>query len=155
MINYEFAYAVCRDDISTIENYELAIADQTQTWICHHKKGVDITREELVRLGLYYHQPSYDLIFVTKKEHNQIHKKRLFGDKKSKSERSKEMWKKRKEEGWTFSEESKEKMSKAHKELEPWNKGMPGHTKGKKRYTNGKIRIYAFECPEGFWEGWK
>lgn len=33
-------------------------------------------------------------------------------------------------------------------------KGMPGHTKGKKHYTNGVINVFAYECPEGFREGW-
>lgn len=192
MINEEFVYAVCKDDISLIENYQLAVNDNTQTYVCHHKKGVGISKNELIELGLYYHQPANDLIFVTKKEHNRIHKKILFGDSKSKSERSKEMWEKRKENGWHFPEDALQKMSNAKKGKDPWNKGkvgvqhhseetkkkisekmkggnstswkkgqtawnkgLPGHTKGKKRYTNGIIRVYAFECPEGFREGWK
>lgn len=35
MINEKNAKSFCKDDLSLIENYDLAIADTTQTWICH------------------------------------------------------------------------------------------------------------------------
>ena len=37
MINEKQAKKYCRDDISKIENYDKAIADTTQTWVCHQK----------------------------------------------------------------------------------------------------------------------
>lgn len=48
MINERLAKAYCRDDIYKIENYDKAIADTTQTWICHH-------RLELTLDGEYMH----------------------------------------------------------------------------------------------------
>ena len=37
MINEIQAKKYCSDDISKIENYDKAIADTTQTWVCHQK----------------------------------------------------------------------------------------------------------------------
>jgi len=34
---FESATLFCKDDISLIENYEEAINDENETWICHHK----------------------------------------------------------------------------------------------------------------------
>lgn len=75
-------YAYCKDDISLIENYDKAIADTTQTWICHHRdevrvlpSGIKVYRsvEELQENGRYYHCPANELIFVTRADHNKIH----------------------------------------------------------------------------------
>ena len=40
MINEGCAKKYCCEDLSLIENYELAINDQTQTWDCHHRGEV-------------------------------------------------------------------------------------------------------------------
>lgn len=66
-----------------IENYDKAIADTAQTWICHHglethnsdgeRRAVDITGSELKALGMYYNRPPEELIFLTVKEHGQLH----------------------------------------------------------------------------------
>lgn len=45
--------------------------------------------------------------------------------------------------GKHFSEEHRSKISKALV-------GHKSHVLGKKKYTNGTINVYAFECPEGF-----
>lgn len=75
MINEVHAWAYCGEDISLIENYEKAINDKTQTWICHHKSEIALnkSKEELIAIGEYYHRPANELIFVTKSEHNTIH----------------------------------------------------------------------------------
>lgn len=59
-----------------IENYDKAIADKTQTWICHHRletytsdgerRFIDIRPEELIALDMYFHRPPNELIFLTK-----------------------------------------------------------------------------------------
>lgn len=36
MINEKLAKIYCKEDISKIKNYDLAIADTTQIWDCHH-----------------------------------------------------------------------------------------------------------------------
>ena len=69
MINERSVYAYCREDISRIENYEQALADQTQTWHCHHKAEIlpcgRFSKETLKRFGLYYNQPASMLVFIT------------------------------------------------------------------------------------------
>lgn len=71
---------VCKDDISKIENYEQAINDKTQTWVCHHRLELTLEGEyahsadELDRLGMYYNRPYFELIFLTPKEHYDLHK---------------------------------------------------------------------------------
>ena len=44
MINESQARKYCKEDISKIKNYDLAIADITQTWHCHH---TDETRKKI------------------------------------------------------------------------------------------------------------
>ena len=88
MIEICRVYAYCKDDdISLIENYDKAIADTTQTWICHHRdevkvlpSGIKVYRsvDDLIENGRYYHCPANELIFLTKEEHNKLH----FNDKK-------------------------------------------------------------------------
>ena len=67
-----------------IENYEQAINDKTNTWICHHRDEIRIlpsgmvairSVEELVENGRYYDCPPNELIFLTRTEHNKLHSK--------------------------------------------------------------------------------
>ena len=74
MISEAQARKYCKDDISLIENYEIAVNDQTQIWHCHHRRETIYTREGLIEIGEYYHRPACELIFLTKTEHNKIHK---------------------------------------------------------------------------------
>ena len=72
------AKSYCCEDLSLIENYELAIADTTQTWDCHHRVEVldgrkMFSRDELKHLNLYFDRPAKELIFLTKSEHSKIH----------------------------------------------------------------------------------
>ena len=79
MINEPNARSYCKDDISRIENYDIAVADTTQTWICHHRLELTIDNEsahdakELKRLDMYYNRPYFELIFLTRAEHNTLH----------------------------------------------------------------------------------
>lgn len=119
MIEICRVYAYCKDDdLSLIENYDKAIADTTQTWICHHRdevkilpSGIKVYRsvEELIENGRYYHCPANELIFLTKADHNKVH---CLGKPLSDEHRRKlsEAGKGRK-----FTEESKRKMSEAKK----------------------------------------
>ena len=67
----------CSEDASNIENYDLAIADKTRTWDCHHRLEVQgkfrNTPELLKKCGLYYKVPAWQLVFLTKTEHNKLH----------------------------------------------------------------------------------
>lgn len=70
MINVKGARKYCREDISLIENYELALNDETQTWHIHHRLEIQddkqVSVEELIEQGLYYGRPAKELLFITK-----------------------------------------------------------------------------------------
>lgn len=74
MIHLEFVKKCCKD-YTYIANYEEAIADTTQTWICHHILGEILTRQQLLDHDFYYNVPPCMLKFVTRAEHNTLHKK--------------------------------------------------------------------------------
>ena len=98
------AKSYCKEDISLVENYDKAIADKSQVWDCHHRdeirtlpSGMKVYRskQELIEDGRYYNCPANELIFLTVSEHQILHKTNRTG--------------------WTHSEETKKKMSKAKK----------------------------------------
>lgn len=68
----------CCEDISLIENYEKAVNDKTQTWVCHHRLEIkdghnNYSRKELKEMGLYFDRPAKELIFLTDKQHKILH----------------------------------------------------------------------------------
>ena len=61
-----------------IENYQEAVDDTTQLWVIHHRREVQDgfciwKREELVKIGQYYHLEPNELIFMKKSEHVTLH----------------------------------------------------------------------------------
>lgn len=68
-----------------IENYDLAISDKTQMWVCHHRleshfsngelrpNGCFLSKKELIALEMYYDRPASELIFMPKTEHRKLH----------------------------------------------------------------------------------
>lgn len=84
MINQVSPWAFCIKNISEIENYEEAITSK-ETYECHHRlethtsdgerRKVDISKEELIALGMYYHRPANELIFLKKTDHTRLHHK--------------------------------------------------------------------------------
>jgi hypothetical protein len=155
--NYEkYIQKYCCEDISKIENYEKAKADNFKGWHCHHRlethtsdgerRLVDITQKELKALDMYYDRPSEELIFLTTREHNSLHKKGKKPSEETKkkiSEASKgkhfsEEHKKKLSEarkGKHFSEEHKKKLSEAHKGHQAWNKGKKPSEETKKKMS--------------------
>lgn len=143
-------FKYCCEDQENIENYEKAKADNFKGWCIHHRlethnfdgerRSVDIKHKELKALDMYYNRPANELIFMTKAEHEILHKKGKPAWNKGKK-MSKEYCRKNSEghRGRKQSEETKRKRSEA--------------LKGKYWYTNGKIEIKAKECPEGFTPG--
>lgn len=113
MINFKHVKRYCKD-YTRIENYEMAIADESQTWDCHHRNEQYYNQKDLKKLGLYFDCPPCELIFLTKSEHQQIHKTCVgYEETKRKMSESKKgnQWNK----GKRHSEESKRKMSDALK----------------------------------------
>lgn len=104
-----------------IENYEKAISSD-EKWHCHHRlethnsdnerRLVDLTKEELIALNMYYNRPAEELIFLTVKEHQNLHHI-----------------------GKKYSEETKNKMSEVQKGSIPWNKGKKFSEETKKKMS--------------------
>lgn len=77
MINEKQAKKFCKEDISKIKNYDLAIADTTQTWDLHHMTETwwNCSRQDLIDNECYYNRKACELIFLTKVEHVRLHMK--------------------------------------------------------------------------------
>lgn len=121
MINEKYAKRYCCEDISKIENYEQAIADETQMWDCHHRWEIfmmwRIPVKDLIEGGLYYHQPADRLIFLPHSEHSHLHQKgkKNSGETRRKMSENRKGKGKGKRIGQKLSEETKQKLSKARK----------------------------------------
>lgn len=72
----------CRDDIRTIENYEVAESDTEHVWQCHHRLELEIlpdgrvirrTVAQLKACNHYYGRPACELIFLTREDHRKLH----------------------------------------------------------------------------------
>lgn len=138
MVNENYAYAYCIEDISKIENYDKAIADTTQTWVCHHRLEMQDepfnSAEYLKKNNLYYHRPAAELIFLTRGEHTKLHStgRRLSEEscrKISESNKGRKFSKEHRRKlseamkGKHPSDETLIKLSESHKGKVPWNKG--------------------------------
>ncbi len=114
MISERQAHQFCKDDISKIENYDKAFSDPTQTWDIHHRLELTLegeyahSKEDLIRMNMYYQRPYYELIFLTPTEHRRLHAEGKNNPMYGKTFLG--YWK-----GKTLSEETRRKMSEAHK----------------------------------------
>lgn len=126
----------CCEDLSNIENYDEAINDPDNMWALHHRmethnsdgerRLVDLTRDELKALDMYYHRPSAELIFMKRTDHLSLHHKgkryseehkRKLSEMRKGKHPSEESNRKRSEtmKGHKVSEETKRKMSEMRK----------------------------------------
>lgn len=71
----------CRaGEFERIVNYELAKADDFKGWDIHHRLELTLNGEyahdpeELKRMNMYYDRPYFELIFLTRADHNKLHK---------------------------------------------------------------------------------
>lgn len=167
MINIKKVKRYCKEDISKIKNYEQAVNDTTQVWVCHHMTETwwNCTAKELIENECYYNRKACELIFLTPEEHKSLHRKgkilsaetrRKISDSHKGKILSEETKRKLSEankgntyhKGKKHSEESLRKMSDSHKGHPP-TKG----SKGMHWYNNGIINSFTYECPEGFVKG--
>ena len=165
----------CSEDISKIENYEPAVKDNTQIWDCHHRRETIYDREGLIEIGEYRNRPAVELIFLTRAEHNRLHKggnqlsedtkeririghlnmsdekKQRIKDAVSKAHKGKSPWMK----GKHHTNESKRRISEAAKHRKPRSKDiLDSQSKkmsGKVFWNNGTICIRATERPDSTW----
>ena len=143
-------------DYENIENYHKAKADNFNGWNCHHRKGVDIPREELKALGMYYNRPAEELIFIKLSEHSSLHNKGKPKTEEHKNKISETLKGKLDGEnnpmyGKHHSEESKKKIgekskgrypsAETRKKMSEAHKGKPGPNKGKKHSEETKKKI--------------
>lgn len=73
----------CCESLENVENYEKAKADNFEGWHLHHrlethtsdgkKRLVDISMKELKALGMYWHRPANELLFIKATEHIKLH----------------------------------------------------------------------------------
>ena len=83
MINAYKAKRYCSEDISLIDNYHQAIADQTKMWDIHHRRECDengrtlFTHRQLKEMNLYLNRPASELIFVTRSMHSKLHREQI------------------------------------------------------------------------------
>ena len=91
-----------------IENYDQAVADESQTWHCHHRHEIDwaLPMEELIAIGRYYDVHYSELIFLTPEEHKRLH----FGGENNPWYGKEGPWR-----GKQRTKETKQKMSDARK----------------------------------------
>lgn len=152
------------EDIENVENYEKAKADNFVGWCCHHRlqtwtsdgerRLVDIRAEELIALGMYWHRPASELIFMTESEHHSLH---------NKGEHNPNYGKPGPNKGKKFSEEHRKKigekskgrctmLGKHHSDESKKKIGEAAlrSSKGRHWYNNGTINKFCYECPEGF-----
>lgn len=142
MINEKQTRKYCYEDISLIENYELAINDKTQVWDIHHKVEdiMNCGKKELIAQGCYENRPAHELIFLTHGEHTShnfkgkpLSKKQRIAIVNSNSTR-------------VVSAATRKKMSIIQ------SKNCPGACKkGMHWWNNGIRNCRAFECPGDGW----
>ena len=116
----------CCEDVSKIENYEQAVNDHTQTWVCHHRLEIQgpftNSKELLIKCGIYYGVPASQLIFLTHAEHTSLHSlSRAKSGWYMTEERRRKMSEVNR--GRIASEETRRKQSLAKMGHTPWNKG--------------------------------
>lgn len=138
MICLKKAKKFCKD-YTKIENYDKAVNDTTHTWICHHILGEILTPEQLIEHNFYYDVPPCMLKFVTKSEHESIHKrgdKNGFYGKKHSDETRARMSTSHK--GKHHSDETRRRISDSHKGIQFSEEHRRNIAEAKKRYWQNK-----------------
>lgn len=163
-------------DITKIENYEKAKADNFKGWDCHHRLeliatgGVcDVTAQDLIDWNLYFDRPADELIFLTRKEHNSLHGKVKHVSEETKRKISETL------KGHTVSEEIRKKISESGKgrklseehrrklleaikgkhHSEEWNRKISEAKKGKPRSEECKRKLSEAHKGQRKGQHWK
>ena len=118
MINEKKVKRFCKEDLSKIKNYDLAIADTTQTWDCHHMTETwwNCSKKDLIENECYYNRKACELIFLTHAEHMRLHwkGKKLSDETRIKMSEAKK-GKPSPRKGVTLSDDTRKKMSESLK----------------------------------------
>ena len=128
MINFKCAKKYCCEDLSKIENYEVAI-NSDKVYDVHHRleiqeNGVYLSSIDLIKQDLYFKRPASELIFLSKSDHASLHANNNNGFL-----------------GKNHTEETKQKISKSEKKVwknEEYKQKMVEHLKGENNPFYGK-----------------
>lgn len=175
MVCEEMARKYCNGDITFIANYQLAIADKSETWDIHHrletetsdgkKRIIPLSQKELKALGVYYNRFPEELIFMKQAEHKYLHQK---GKPLSEEHRKSISIKNRLNVTTRCNAEMRRKLSEIAKARTYKNflgchhteetkkilsENHKGICKNKHWFNDGKIEVMDFVKPEGFIEG--
>ena len=137
MINFKCAKKYCCEDLSKIENYEVAL-NSDKVYVVHHRleiqeNGVYLSSIDLIKQDLYFKRPASELIFLSKSDHASLHANNNTGflgknhTEETKQKISKSLYGKKR---WPMLEETKMKIGAA-------NKGKHNH-KGENNPFYGK-----------------
>ena len=169
MISLRCIKKFCKGDITKIENYDKAINDKTQTWVCHHRleispwSGKHITPARLKELGMYFDREPEELIFLTRGDHMLIHNQSPERNKhiseSNKGKKHSEEWnrkvgiasKNKSKEAFakaTAASLTKEAIEKRRNSLKETLKLHPHHW-----WNNGVKETYQEFCPDGYTKG--
>ena len=153
MINERNSKYYCREDISLIENYELAVAD-SETWHCHHRGEMlpcgRFATDDLKKFGLYWRRPASELIFLRHDVHIGM---QHIGRHLSEETKHKIVTALK---GKPASTETRKKISTILKgrKISAEHKKHIGESKsGMRWWNNGTIDVRAKECPVGYVKG--
>lgn len=64
----------CREPLENIKNYDKAVSDTKNRYLLHHINELTFTKDELIMMNMYYYRPASELIWLTHKEHKEVHK---------------------------------------------------------------------------------
>lgn len=121
----KYSINYCCEDLSLVENYENAVNDKEQTWICHHRLEIDLkmSQIDMMKNNLYYDRPANELIFLTRSEHITLHNKNCLEQTKQKRSLTLKGHKDFSKEYWS-NPENRRIQSERAKSKPIWNKGM-------------------------------
>lgn len=169
---YDRYRSICKTSITEVENYDKAIADETQEWVLHHRlethkykdrtrtewirRDENLSRKVLVAFGVYFLRPAEELIFMTRSDHHKLHMDRVSEEHRANMNKG--------HIGCKLSEDHKKKLSEAKlnnpvrywsgkKLSEEHKKKLAESKKGRGWYNNGERSTLSRECPEGFVPG--
>jgi hypothetical protein len=60
--------------IEAVENYDRACSEDFEHWVLHHRKETEKTAKELIDENDYYYVEPAELIWLTEKEHEEVHR---------------------------------------------------------------------------------
>ena len=149
MINFKCAKKYCCEDLSKIENYEVAL-NSDKVYDVHHRleiqeNGVYLSSIDLIKQDLYFKRPASELIFLSKSDHASLHANNNNGflgknhTEETKQKISKSLYGKKR---GPMLEETKQKLSAANKgKHNHKGENSPFYGKEHSEETKQKIRL--------------